>query len=227
MAITTRSSAEIPRRLFLSAALVAAASFSGVAIAQDLGNYGNVWGIQEQDAIDMLKSKLSAMQKSGEMDKIWGNYRDRYIDRVENPEPLPGISSTMKERSWNFDPTYTFPDDVRDTKGNLLVKAGTKANPLQYTPLTKSLIFIDGRDPAQVAYAKARTDANPRDKVILTAGSFLKLNRAWKRVTYFDQRGILTTRFGIKHVPAIVAQEGSVLRVKEFIAPPVQNGGSK
>jgi conjugal transfer pilus assembly protein TraW len=33
-----------------------------------------------------------------------------------------------------------------------------------------------------VAFAKARSDVGPRDKVVLVAGAFLKLNRRWNRV---------------------------------------------
>lgn len=78
-----------------------------------------------------------------------------------------------------FDPTYTYAETVKDHLGNVLVPAGTKINPLDYTPLSKAIIFIDGRDPKQLAYAKQRTEEHPRDKVILVAGSFLKLNREW------------------------------------------------
>ncbi|WP_225934826.1 hypothetical protein [Cupriavidus sp. EM10] len=77
-------------------------------------------------------------------------------------------------------------------------------------------MFIDGRDPKQVQYAKKRIDENPRDKVVLVAGSFLKLDREWKRPVYFDQQGILTQHFGIKRVPAVLSQKGKMLQVEEF-----------
>lgn len=205
--------------LSLAAALVVAA-FScspGAALAQDLGSYGNVWEIKEPDAIDQMKGKLSRMEKSGELRKMWEKHRDSQLAQIEEPAALPGISKASQPRVWSFDPTFTFGEDVTDHLGNVIVRAGTAVNPLRYTPLTKSLIFIDARDPAQVAFAKARSDANPRDKVILVGGSFLKLNRAWKRPTYFDQRGHLTTRMGIKRVPAVVTQKGLVLEIQEFV----------
>ena len=185
--------------------------------AQDLGNYGNVWEIKEQDAIDQIKGKLSRMEKNGELKRMWEKHRDSQLSQIENPAPLPGISKATAAKVWTFDPTFTFGEDVTDHLGNVIARAGTKVNPLQYTPLTKTLIFIDARDPAQVAFAKARSDANPRDKVILVGGSFLKLNREWKRPTYFDQRGHLTTRMGIKRVPAVVTQKGAVLQIEEIV----------
>ena len=219
MPSTTRSSAKPARAALLSAALVVAACFSGPAAAQRLGNYGNVWEIQEQDAIDMLKGKLTQMEKKGELKKLWTDYRDRYLNTIENPEPLPGITKASAAAVRIFDPSFTFAEDIQDHLGNVVVRAGTKVNPLEKMPLTKALIFIDGRDPAQVAFAKTRSDANPRDKVILVAGSFLKLNREWKRPIYFDQRGHLSTRMGIKRVPAVVSQKGAVLQIEELVLP--------
>ena len=212
---TTRSWADPARAALASATLVVAAFVSGPVLAQNLGNYGNTWDIQEQDAIDMIKGKLTQMEKKGELKKLWSDYRDRYLNSIENPPAVPGISTATTARSWNFDPSYTFGENIEDHLGNVIVRAGTKVNPLKQMPLTKTLIFIDARDPAQVAFAKARSDANPRDKVILVAGSFLKLNREWKRITYFDQRGHLSTRFGIKRVPAVVSQKGDVLLIEE------------
>ncbi|MGR0140608.1 type-F conjugative transfer system protein TraW, partial [Pseudomonas sp. RSP] len=57
---------------------------------------------------------------------------------------------------------------------------------------------------------------HPRDKVILVAGSFLKLNREWGRPVYFDQQGILTKKFGIERVPAVITQKGRQLQIEEL-----------
>ena len=184
--------------------------------AEELGKYGNTWDIQEQDAIESMKGKLSAMEKKGDLKKFWEGYRDTQLSNLENPKPIPGITPATEPLVREFDPTYTYPETVKDNLGNILVPAGTTINPLDYMPLTKAVIFIDGRDPKQVAYAKQRTDEHPRDKVILVAGSFLKLNRAWKRPVYFDQQGILTRKFGIERVPAVLTQKGKMLQIEEL-----------
>jgi conjugal transfer pilus assembly protein TraW len=66
-------------------------------------------------------------------------------------------------------------------------------NPLDYVTLSKELLFVDGRDVEQVAWA-------------LT----------FERPLYFDQKGLLTRRFQIAAVPASVTQEGRRLRIREF-----------
>ncbi|WP_432263167.1 type-F conjugative transfer system protein TraW [Cupriavidus sp. TMH.W2] len=190
--------------------------FAAISLAEDLGQYGNTWHIQEQDAIDMIKGRLTQMEKQGQLKNFWENFRDKQLANLENPKPIPGITTATGPKIWTFDPTYTYRENVKDNLGNIIVPAGTKLNPLDYTSLSRALIFIDGRDAKQVAYAKQRTDANPRDKVILVAGSFLKLDRAWKRPVYFDQQGILVNHFGIKRVPAVLSQKGKVLQIEEF-----------
>lgn len=189
---------------------------SSILHAEQLGQYGNTWDIQEQDAIDMIKSRLGEMEKKGDLSKYWQNYRDTQLSGVENPKPLPGIEAVTDPQIRMYDPTYTYTETVKDHLGNVLVPVGAKINPLDYVALSKAIIFIDGRDPKQLEFAKRRTDEHPRDKVVLVAGSFLKLNRAWGRPVYFDQQGILTKKFGIERVPSVLSQKGRQLQIEEL-----------
>jgi conjugal transfer pilus assembly protein TraW len=53
--------------------------------------------------------------------------------------------------------------------------------------------------------------------VILTGGSYLELMRQWKRPVFYDQQGALTEKLGIRHVPALVSQEGNKLKIEEIL----------
>lgn len=204
------------RRLCVSAFFTALYLASSTLHAEELGKYGNTWEIQEQDAIDMIQGRLRAMDKKGELDKFWNDYRDKQLAGAENPKPLPGIGPVVEPQIRMYDPTYTYPETVKDHLGNILVPAGTRINPLDHITLSKAIIFIDARDPKQLQYAKKRTDEHPRDKVVLVAGSFLKLDREWGRPVYFDQMGILTKKFGIERVPAVLTQKGRELQIEEL-----------
>ena len=104
------------------------------------------------------------------------------------------------------------------TDGKVIVAPGTRINPLDTVSLSKSLLFIDARDAPQLARAKQLVDEpGSRIKVILTAGSYLDLMRRWQRPVFFDQEGRLTAKLGIRHVPALVSQEGSRLRIDELL----------
>jgi hypothetical protein len=73
----------------------------------------------------------------------------------------------------------------------------------------QALLFIDARDTAQVKRASGILDERGgKLKVILTGGSYLDLMRRWKRPVFFDQQGTLTEKLGIRHVPALVTQDG-------------------
>ena len=44
---------------------------------------------------------------------------------------------------------------------------------------------------------------------------WLDLMRQWQTRIYFDQGGILTAKFGITQVPAVIVQDGDRLRIEE------------
>jgi conjugal transfer pilus assembly protein TraW len=83
--------------------------------------------------------------------------------------------------------------------------------------LSKHLLFFDGRDSEQVRRARRLIDHyGGKVKPILVAGSYLDLMKAWQLSVYFDQQGVLIRKLGITHVPALVSQEGSRLRIDEL-----------
>ena len=107
---------------------------------------------------------------------------------------------------------------MRDGQGRVVVAAGTRVNPLDTVPLRQKLVFLDGDDAAQIAWARAHTTALAA-KLILIGGSPFDLMKAEQRRFYFDQPGTLTRHFGIRAVPAMVEQAGRTLRVTEFPIP--------
>lgn len=187
------------------------------AVAGSLGVYGNVWDIAEQNAIDQIKGRISAMERDGSLKKKLESWRDDTVDGLVNQPPVQGLSTASTPRVWVFDPSVTYGNDVHDQDGRLLVPAGTTINPLRHISLTKGVLFIDARDARQIKLAKRHIDAHPADKVVLVGGSWVALQKAWKRQVFYDQRGMLTKRFGLKHVPALVVQSGLVLKIHEMV----------
>ena len=141
----------------------------------------------------------------------------RTIARVNRPDPVAGIVRASEARRWQFDPTITLAADIRGAKGELIHAAGTRVNPLDSVGLRADLLFLDGDDPDQLAWA-LKQDANA--KLILVKGAPLELMKARQRRFYFDQGGKLTERFGIRSVPARVRQQGRLLEVSEIALPP-------
>ena len=125
-----------------------------------------------------------------------------------------GVGPASATRSWRFDPTITVERNIADDKGRVIIAAGTRVNPLDTVPLRAPLVFLDGDDPAQLAWA-ARRFAATRAKLILVRGAPLELMKARQRRFYFDQGGSLVKHFGIRAVPATVEQQDRALIVTE------------
>jgi conjugal transfer pilus assembly protein TraW len=184
------------------------------ASAKDYGQHGAVFPIAEPDLLEQIRAKLQRLEASGETARLNVDLKRRTIARVNRPEPVAGLSVTQTMRQWRFDPTITVEANISDDKGRLIIAAGTHVNPLDTMGLRQRLVFIDGDDPAQLAWATKRYKAADA-KLILVRGAPLELMRARQRRFYFDQGGTLVQHFGIRAVPAMVEQQGRILMVSE------------
>jgi len=187
------------------------------ALAVSLGTIGPTYPIREQNLLTFIQERLQEKQQSGELAKLEDEARRRSVAAVENPASVPGLGLTETARTFYYDPTYTLDHNIFDDQGKLLFAAGTKKNPLEVVSLSQHLLFFDARDKRQVAKArKLIAFYRGRVKPILVGGSYLKLMKAWRIPVFYDQRGVLTRRLGIAHVPALVSQQGLRLRIDEL-----------
>jgi conjugal transfer pilus assembly protein TraW len=205
------------RCLALVAAMLVIGDVATASHAEDLGTMGQTYAIAEPHLLHYIEQTLRAKEKSGELANLEEQAKNRVIDSIRNPKPLAGLRPTETARTFYFDPSIKVEQNITDDKGNIIVPAGTTKNPLEVVSLSKHLLFFDGRDREQVRYARSLIDHyGGKVKPILVAGSNLELMKAWQRSVYFDQQGVLTTKFGITQVPALVSQEGLRLRIDEL-----------
>lgn len=204
------------RRVVAGLALAAALVCAG-ARADDLGVIGPVYTISEVDLLQFIQESLRRKEASGELARLQEEAKRRAVAGIEDPPAIEGLAATRSPRTYYFDPTVSFAENITDDKGNLIVAAGTRSNPLDTITLSKRLLFFDARDARQVERAREVIDAHGgKVKPILVAGSYLDLMRRWQAPVYYDQRGSLVSRFGIRQVPALVSQEGKRLRIDEL-----------
>lgn len=105
----------------------------------------------------------------------------------------------------------------------MFARQGEVMNPLQYVPFNQTLYFINGDDPAQVAWMKRQTPPTLESKIILVQGSIPEMQKSLDSRVYFDQNGVLCQRLGIDQVPARVsAVPGDRFLKVEFI--PAEEG---
>ena len=216
----------IRRAALLLAATLAALPAAGVpsaASAKDLGVRGATWAIAEPDLLEEIKARLMAMQRSGELARFEAEARDRARRSLEEPPPVPGIAPATRQRSRPFDPAIVVERDIRTPDGTLIAAAGTRVNPLERMPLTRDLVFVDGRRDAEVAWALAHEGPA---KIVLLAGRPLDLMRRHGRTFFFDTGGTLAARFGIAATPSVVEQAGTRLRITESPVESLPRTGS-
>ncbi len=205
-------------RFLASASLILLTVFGIPLHAEDLGVVGPTYDITERDLIEVMKDKFRRMERTGELARIQEDYKRKVVNSIERPRPVPGIKHAQVARSFYIDPTWTLDRNVVDEKGNIIYPAGTRINPLDYDRLTKTLLFIDGSDKKQIAFAKQFiAKSKMLVKPILVAGEPMKLMREWKREVFYDQGGALSKRFSITQSPAVVRQEGRRLRIDEIV----------
>jgi conjugal transfer pilus assembly protein TraW len=204
-------------RMLESVAVVAllSVSLTSATRARDHGIVGQAFPIIEPDLMATMEAKLQHLQATGGIDRMNQEFARRAEARVRRPKPVVGITAASEPRSWAYDPTIVIEHDVQDQKGNYIARAGQSVNPLDFTVVRQALVFVDGDDASQMAWATSRyTDLTA--KIILVNGSPIEEMTARKRRFYFDQEGRLTGKLGIRHTPAVAVQDGRVMKLSEI-----------
>jgi conjugal transfer pilus assembly protein TraW len=183
--------------------------------AKDFGKQGNTFEIKEEGFLSMVQRKLNNVDIEEHKKKMQSIARRK----IEEPDLVKGIVSTLKPRNFEYDPTFIVKEDITLQNGEVLYPIGTKVNPLDHMDFDRKLFFIDGRDKDQIKWLLKSLHGTEKVKyIILVAGRPLDLSEELGLDVYFDQFGELTTKFGIKQVPATVEQEKGkkVLSINEI-----------
>ncbi|OJW46977.1 MAG: type-F conjugative transfer system protein TraW [Alphaproteobacteria bacterium 41-28] len=186
-----------------------------VAQAKDCATHGVIYPIEEEDPIQLIQQKLTAMEEKDELERHNIELQKKTKIAIERPKPVEGITKASKERVFYFDPSYVVEEDLKDHTGRIFAKKGGKVNPLESVSLSQDLLFFDGEDPKQREYALQKLK-DEKVKLILVKGAPLALSEEMNTPVYFDQGGLLTKKLGILHVPALMTQEGLLLRIEEI-----------
>lgn len=178
--------------------------------AKDFGVQGQTWEIAEEDILVVIQQKLANL----DIDALNKKMAEKVRSYVSRPPKVNGLIKAEKVSTIYYDPSYVLDRDIVDHKERLIYAKGTKINPLEQVPLREALIFIDGDDKDQVAYAlQARKRLEGNAKIILTNGAPLELQKKYQVWMYFDQQGKITNQLGVIAIPALVTQDGLRLKI--------------
>lgn len=186
--------------------------------AKDYGTLGATWAIAEPDLLQMIRARLLAAQQSGALDAMNRKFVETAQASVRRPHPVAGMTPASADRHWSFDPSVTLAEDIRDARGTIIAAKGQRFNPLHVVGMAHSFAFIDGDSADEVSWA-LKQGAADKLWIVLVKGSPTERMSELKRRFYFDQQGVLTTRFGIEHTPALITQKGDALDIREVALP--------
>ena len=190
--------------------------YSAPLSAKDFGRLGQTFEIKERDLLRVIQDKLTLLSESGALEAHQTALQKRSIEQIKNPPPLNDLKRATQTRTFAYDPTLVVAQDLKDHRGQVFHKKGTRLNPLDQVSLKRELIFLDARDRDQIAWVTRQGEAFKNAKIILTGGSPFEWMETWQRPVYFDQGGVLTKKLGIQAVPAVVRGKGRVLEIQEM-----------
>ncbi|MFC0589486.1 type-F conjugative transfer system protein TraW [Novosphingobium aquiterrae] len=186
--------------------------------AADYGQMGQTFPIIEADLLTTIETRLRTLEANGGIERLQREMQKQAVASVQRPKRVDGMTPATTKREWLFDPSIVTEDDIVDAKGNRIAARGTRVNPLDMVQLSQALVFVDGDNAAELQWA-LRTWNDTAAKIIFVSGSPFDAMKPWQRRFYFDQGGTLTSKFGIRHTPAVVSQAGASLKISEMPLP--------
>lgn len=176
-------------------------SFFAALQAKDFSVRSQVFPIEERSLLELLETQKVDQELF--VKKMQKAFRE--------PKAIE-IAPAKKERSFFFDPSFSFEEDLFNHEGKLIASKGQVFNPLEQHFLQEMIVFFDARDEKELQWALSQKNS----LWILLGGSPLDLQERFDRPVFFDQMGLLSKKLGIQARPARVFQEGKGLRVEEL-----------
>jgi len=182
---------------------------ASVVRASDYGQMGETFPIIEEDLLAVIETKLKTLEANGGIARLQEQMREQAVRSVRRPKPVDGLSAAISRREWLHDPSAVTDDDVVDQKGNVVIAAGTRVNPLDYVQLRQQLVFVNGDRKAEVDWAVGNYTAAGA-KIIFVAGSPFDSMKPYQRRFYFDQGGSLSAKLAFNTPPRLSARKAGI-----------------
>ena len=183
------------------------------AFSENLGVYGSIYSISEPDMLTAIHEKLEIMKSNGELASQKKNFIDESIKHILRPPSVKNVTDlgALTPKSYLFNPSLVLDKNITNLNGEVIVKAGTKINPLKIKSFDEALIFINGDNTKEINWTlsalKKYSNNFSHIKIILVNGDINTSAKGLKHRVYFDQNGVLCKRFDIQHTPTMVYQD--------------------
>lgn len=196
---------------------------SGVAQAKNLGTWGEMYPIAEQDMLTTIQTRLKAMEASGEMAREQEAFKQRVIENTLRPRPVEGLTLAQENTTHYIDLSLTVSEDLKDHQGRVFAHKGQVINPLDTVPFTDTLYFIDADNPQQLAWMKAQKPGTLTYRVILVNWSYNNMTTGnvqgnkWD-TNYSHREGHMTNQLESGATKTLTSSGQSVYNTTEAIS---------
>jgi len=182
----------------------------------DLGLAGATMPIAEIDMITLLKESAAKIDLEA--------YGKKQVEQFWKQRKFTRLPTATASRTRRVDPTVVMTETITAPDGTVLAYPGQRLNPFDVAPFNMKLVVIDGRDDAQVAWARRQVIAGEGKQVRVIATDFPS-EGGWKeydsligdigRMVYLLDENV-AERFQLEKVPCTVEGGDRVLIVREF-----------
>ncbi|AJZ56315.1 TrbC family F-type conjugative pilus assembly protein [Paraburkholderia fungorum] len=182
-------------------------------------NVGMTWPVREKDLAEVFRDRMQRYN--------WHAWQDRaakaMTDRMDRGTPLPRAE---RDTRYTVDLSVTFPQDIRDQKGNLIMAKGTRYNPLTKAGLPgAAIVVVDPSDQRQIVMAHAWLQRYPQGRLFVThydeGGVRSLTEETGIKPMLLDS--IIVKRFQLRAAPSLLTAENGKL-VVQTLSPRVEGG---
>ena len=129
-------------------------------VKKNFGTIGRVYEIQEEDFLFFIEERMRFLQENEELSQLEAYVQKKSEKEMDRPSPVliegRRLTRTTEHRSWEYNPSIIVRKNIEDDKGNVIIRAGTKVDPLDTISLSSDFLFFDGEDEEQIIWIKTQ-----------------------------------------------------------------------
>ena len=176
---------------------------------------GETWPVAEDDIAERMRAAAQGYDWAGWQHTLTADLQRKF----EEGHQLP---YSQTDESYHVDMSVTFPTDIKDNQGRVVVKACTKVNPVENANVPGgAIIVIDPGDARQVKMARIWLKKWPAAIVMVTRYVEDGIRDLETKAVMLDS--MATARLQLHVVPALLTADNHTLLVRTY-APRVEGG---
>lgn len=190
----------------------------------DLGEHGAVQPIIEVDMRTLLQEQVAKFDFKA--------YGKKQVEQFWKQREFHKLPHAKQNRTREVDPTVVMTDTITAPDGTVMAYPGQRINPMDAAPFHMKLVVIDGRDDAQVAWARRLVVASEGKPIRVIATDF-PVEGGWneygrlvkdigRHVYLLDKH--VAERFKLEKVPSTIEGGNRVLIVREYARSEISQG---